>query len=74
MQASVVLTLRPSCSMACGIFLDQEGKGSPHHCKVDTQPLDHQGSPPGELEKLLMTEFISRDADSIDVGLGMGRD
>ena len=51
-QASVVLTLRPSCSMACGIFPNQEGNRSPLHCKVDTQPLDHQGSPPGEPENL----------------------
>ena len=33
-----------SCSMVCGIFLDQGSKLCPRW-QVDSQPLDHQGSP-----------------------------
>ena len=33
------------CSQACGIFLDQGSNPSPLHWQVDSQPLDHQGSP-----------------------------
>ena len=29
----------------CGIFQDQGSNWCPLHCKVDSQPLDHQGSP-----------------------------
>ena len=31
--------------MACGIFPDQGSNQRPLHCEVDSQPLDHQGSP-----------------------------
>ena len=36
---------RLSCPEACGIFLDQGSNQCPLHCKVDSQPRDHQGSP-----------------------------
>ena len=57
MQASVVaahslsfcgpqaLEHRLSCPEACGIFPDQGSNLYPLHCKVDSQPLGHQGSP-----------------------------
>ena len=34
-----------SCSMACGIFPEQESSPWPLHWQADSQPLDHQGSP-----------------------------
>ena len=47
---------RLSCSVACGIFLDQELDPCPLDCKVDAQPLDHQGSP---VELLLIENKFS---------------
>ena len=44
--ASVVVVHGLSCSVACGIFLDQGLNLCPHlHWQVDSQPLCHQGSP-----------------------------
>ena len=34
-----------SCSMACGIFLDQESSLCPLHWQADSLPLNHQGKP-----------------------------
>ena len=34
-----------SCSVACGIFLDQGLNLCPLHWQADSQPLHHQGSP-----------------------------
>ena len=34
-----------SCSAARGIFPDQGPNPCPLHCKVDYQPVDHQGKP-----------------------------
>ena len=42
---SVVAAAGLSCPMPCGIFLEQEWNMCPLHCKADSQPLDHQGSP-----------------------------
>ena len=39
---SVVVAHQLSCSSACGTFLDQGSNQCPLHCKVDSQPLDHQ--------------------------------
>ena len=36
---------RPSCSVACGIFPDQDSNPCPLHWQADSQPLHHQGSP-----------------------------
>ena len=36
----------PSCSVACGILLDQGSNPCPLHWQADSQPLHHQGSPP----------------------------
>ena len=36
---------RLSCSVACGIFLDQGSNPCPLHWQADSQPLHHQGSP-----------------------------
>ena len=41
-ESSVVLEHGLSCSIACGIFLDQ---GSNLHWLADSLPLSHQGSP-----------------------------
>ena len=41
---SVVVTYRFICSKACGIFPNQGSNWCPLHCKVDSQPLYHQGS------------------------------
>ena len=35
-----------SCPMTCGFFPDQESNSCPLHWQADSQPLDHQGSPP----------------------------
>ena len=42
---SVVVAHGPSCSAACGIFLDQGSNPCPLHRQADSQPLRHQGSP-----------------------------
>ena len=42
-RASVVGAHWLSCSMACGIFLDQGSSPCPLDWQVDSQPLDHQG-------------------------------
>ena len=43
--SSVVVAHGPSCSVACGIFLDQGSNPCPLHWQADSQPLHHQGSP-----------------------------
>ena len=43
--ASVVVARRPSCSAACGIFLDQGSNLCPLHWQADSLPLRHQGIP-----------------------------
>ena len=43
--ASIVGAHRLSRSAVCGIFLDQGSNLCPLHQQVDSQPLDHQGSP-----------------------------
>ena len=40
--ASVVVAHGLSCSMACGIFLDQGSNPCPLHWQADSQPLRHQ--------------------------------
>ena len=44
---SVVVAHGPSRSTACGIFPDQGSNPCPLHWQADSQPLRHQGSPPG---------------------------
>ena len=44
---SVIVAHGPSCSAACGIFPDQGSNPCPLHRQADSQPLRHQGSPPG---------------------------
>ena len=43
--ASVVRVYGLSCFVACGIFPDQELNPCSLHRQVDSQTLDHQGSP-----------------------------
>ena len=45
-RASVVVAHGLSCSMVCGIFPDQGLNLCPLHWQADSQPLDHQRSPP----------------------------
>ena len=43
---SRVVACRRNCSMACGILVPDQGLNPRSlHCRVDSQPLDHQGSP-----------------------------
>ena len=42
--ASVVVVHRFTCSVACGIFLDQGLNSCPLQWQADSQPLYHQGS------------------------------
>ena len=44
--ASAAVAHRLSCSMACGIFLDQGLNPCPLHWQVDSYPVYHQRSPP----------------------------
>ena len=44
---SAVVAHGPSCSAACGILPDQGSNPCPLHWQADSQPLAHQGSPPG---------------------------
>ena len=43
---SVAVMHRLSCSVACGTFPVRGSNWCPLYCKVDSQPMDHQGSPP----------------------------
>ena len=57
---------RVSCPAACGTFPDQGSNQCPFHCKADSVPLDHQGSPiieyrvgfPGLYSGFLLIYFI----------------
>ena len=42
---SIVVAHRLSCSMECGIFLDQGSNLCLLHWQADSLPLSHQGSP-----------------------------
>ena len=42
---SVVVAHGPNCSVACGIFPDQDSNPCPLNWQADFQPLRHQGSP-----------------------------
>ena len=42
---NVVVAHGFSCSAACGIFLKRGSNQCPLHCKADSHPLCHQGSP-----------------------------
>ena len=42
---SMVMVHRLSCSVACGIFPDQESSPCLLHCQVDSLPLNHQRRP-----------------------------
>ena len=44
-QAQVVVVQELSCSVACGIFLDQESNPRLLHWQVDSLLLSHWGSP-----------------------------
>ena len=44
-SGSGVVKHRLSCSITCGIFLDQESNLCPLHWQVDSYPLCHQESP-----------------------------
>ena len=44
-RASVVVGHKLSCSMPCGIFLDQDLSLCPLHWQVDSYPRHHHGSP-----------------------------
>ena len=46
---SAAVALGISCSLSCGIFLDQGLNPCPLHWREDSYPLDHQGSPVGVL-------------------------
>ena len=52
---SVIVAHGPSCSAACGIFLDQGSNPCPLHWQADSQPLRHQESP---LEFIFMMGII----------------
>ena len=43
MWVSVVVAQGLSCSVACGILLDQGWNPCLLHCQVDSLPLSHQG-------------------------------
>ena len=47
---SVVVAHGPSCSVACGIFPDQDSKPCLLHWQAGSQPLRHQGSPQHSFE------------------------
>ena len=46
---SIAVEHRLRCPVACGIVLDRGWKLCPLHWQADSQPLDHQGSPPYSL-------------------------
>ena len=50
---SAIVAHGPSCSAACGIFLDQGSNPCPLHWQADSQPLRHRGSP-----KILLLLYI----------------
>ena len=54
---SVVLAYGVSCLAACGLLPDQGLNQYLLHCKADSQPLDHQGSPRGALFLIFFQSF-----------------
>ena len=52
---------RLRCPEACGIFPDQGSNLYPLHCRVDSQPLGHQGSP--ETSFLISKGFLESRRD-----------
>ena len=57
--ASVVVAHGLSCSVTCGVFLDQGSNPCPLHWQVDSQPLCHQGSPTAlVLKKLNRYKYV----------------
>ena len=50
-EGSAVVAHGPSRSAACGILPDQGSNPCPLHRQADSQPLSHQGSPPGQFLK-----------------------
>ena len=44
-RGSIVVAHRLSCSVACGIFLDQRWNSCLLHWQVDSLPLSYQGGP-----------------------------
>ena len=57
---SVVGAHGPSCSAACGILPDQGSSPCSLHRQADSQPLLHQGSPPGLFKQVLWTKSFAR--------------
>ena len=51
---SAIAAHGPSRSVACGIFPDRGSNPCPLHWQADSQPLRHQGSPPGLFRTLNM--------------------
>ena len=56
--ASVVVVHGLSCSVACGIFLDQGSNLCPLHWQAGYYPLDHQGSPKASCFKTQKSDIL----------------
>ena len=54
---SVVVMNRLSCSLACGLLLEQILNPCPLHWQADSQPLDHQGKPLHFFVHLTLDQF-----------------
>ena len=55
---SVVVAYGVSCLVACGLLPDQGINPYLLHCKADSQPLDHQGSPCGALFLIFFSNHL----------------
>ena len=56
-----------SCSMACGIFPDQDSNPCPLHWQADSQPLRHQGSPSAILINTFFKIFSTKEFGIISI-------
>ena len=57
LAGSVVVEHGLSCSVACGIFLDQGSNPCPQDWQADSQPLHHQGSTCAFLKNRSLLEY-----------------
>ena len=69
---SLVVPHSLNCSQACGILVPRPGtEPTSLHCKVDSYPLDHQGSPYNTCYSLVVVLGLLIAVVSLVVELGL---
>ena len=69
---SLVVLHSLSCSQACGTLVPRPGtEPTSLHCKVDSHPLDHQGSPYNTCSPLAVVRGLLTAVVSLVLELGL---